>query len=221
MQSKNNFGRGSDPLQCLWRKAIGASTLCSRFFTSRLATWYLRLWGVECGPGLRIDSLPLCRRDPQARIILGRGVRLVNNILGNLAGVTHRCVLVADRPGATLCVGNHVGLSGVILYCTTSIVIEDFVLLGANVRVYDTDFHPLEAAARRRKVVGAIRCAPVRIGRDVWIGADATVLKGVTIGARSVVAAGAVVTHDVPRDTLVAGVAARAIRMIPGSGEER
>ena len=56
--------------------------------------------------------------------------------------------------------------------------------------------------------------APIRIGRGVWIGAHATVLAGVTIGDNAVVAAGAVVTRDVPADSVVGGVPAKFIRSI-------
>ncbi|MBC8076121.1 MAG: hypothetical protein H7Y32_08620 [Chloroflexales bacterium] len=58
------------------------------------------------------------------------------------------------------------------------------------------------------------RCAPVVIGRNVWVGAKATILQGVTIGDGAVVAAGAVVTRDVAAYTLVAGVPARPIRAL-------
>ena len=56
--------------------------------------------------------------------------------------------------------------------------------------------------------------APIHIGRHVWIGANATVLPGVTIGEGAIVAAGAVVTKDVPKNTMVGGVPARVIRTI-------
>ena len=56
--------------------------------------------------------------------------------------------------------------------------------------------------------------APIVLGRNVWVGAHATILKGVTIGDNAIVAAGAVVTKDVPADTIVGGVPARIIRRI-------
>ena len=56
--------------------------------------------------------------------------------------------------------------------------------------------------------------APIVLGRNVWIGSNATILQGVTIGDNSVVAAGAVVTKDVPADTIVGGVPARVIKHI-------
>ena len=61
---------------------------------------------------------------------------------------------------------------------------------------------------------GRVVSKPVRIGNEVWIGANATILPGVTIGDGSIVAAGAVVTHDVPSFSIVAGVPARVIRTI-------
>nr|MBF6618909.1 sugar O-acetyltransferase [Patulibacter sp.] len=68
--------------------------------------------------------------------------------------------------------------------------------------------HPLDPAIRRSTIVAD----PIRIGPGVWIGAGATILGGVTVGRDAVVAAGAVVTKDVPEQTLVGGVPAVAIR---------
>jgi acetyltransferase-like isoleucine patch superfamily enzyme len=70
--------------------------------------------------------------------------------------------------------------------------------------------HPLDPATRLR----SITTAPIRIGRGVWIAAGATVLQGVTVGEDAVVAAGAVVTKDVPPRTLVGGVPAQVIRSL-------
>lgn len=81
-------------------------------------------------------------------------------------------------------------------------------LIGHNV-VLATLNH--EMAPRHR---GDMHPAPIRIGQRVWIGANATVCPGVTIGDGSVVAAGAVVTRDVPANTVVGGVPARLIRRI-------
>jgi maltose O-acetyltransferase len=64
------------------------------------------------------------------------------------------------------------------------------------------------------------KAAPVRIGNDVWIGGNVTILPGVTIGNNVVVAAGAVVTKDVPDNSLVGGVPARIIREIENDVDE-
>ncbi|WP_216086794.1 DapH/DapD/GlmU-related protein [Ferrimonas balearica] len=72
-----------------------------------------------------------------------------------------------------------------------------------------TPCHPLEATPRRDGVEWA---RPVTLGDDVWVGGGAILCPGVTVGDRAVIAAGAVVTKDVPADTVVAGNPARVIR---------
>jgi maltose O-acetyltransferase len=81
--------------------------------------------------------------------------------------------------------------------------------LGPGVKIF-TAAHPLDAI-KRRSVEFAL---PIEIGDDVWIGGDAIICPGVKIGSRVVIAAGAVVTKDVPNDVLVAGVPATTRRNI-------
>ncbi|MET3663742.1 sugar O-acetyltransferase [Caulobacter sp. 1776] len=87
--------------------------------------------------------------------------------------------------------------------------IGDDVMIGPNVSLI-TSGHPLAPSRRRDGVVAK----PIVIERNVWIAAGATVIGGVTIGENSVVAAGSVVTRDVPPNTLVGGNPARVIRSI-------
>jgi acetyltransferase-like isoleucine patch superfamily enzyme len=87
--------------------------------------------------------------------------------------------------------------------------IGDDVMLGPNVQLISSG-HPLDPEIRRSRIT----TAPIRIGRGAWIAAGATVLQGVTVGDDAVVAAGAVVTKDVPARTLVAGVPARIVRAL-------
>jgi len=87
--------------------------------------------------------------------------------------------------------------------------IGDDVMIGPNVSIITTG-HPLEPSQRRAVTIGK----PIAIERNVWIAAGATVIGGVTIGENSVVAAGSVVTKDVPPKALVGGNPARVIRLI-------
>ena len=87
--------------------------------------------------------------------------------------------------------------------------IADNVMIGPNVSII-TASHPLEPSQRRAVTIGK----PIVIERNVWIAAGATVIGGVTIGENSVVAAGAVVTRNVPPNSLVGGNPARVIRSI-------
>ena len=97
------------------------------------------------------------------------------------------------------------------LYDLGGIDIGDDVMIGPNVSII-TSGHPISPTERRSGVVAK----PIRIERNVWIAAGAIIIGGVTIGENSVVAAGAVVTKDVPANTLVGGNPARVIRSIAG-----
>jgi acetyltransferase-like isoleucine patch superfamily enzyme len=88
------------------------------------------------------------------------------------------------------------------------ITIEDHVLIGPKVNLI-TENHPLNPANRRSLIT-----KPIVVKRNAWIGAGATILPGVTIGENAVVAAGAVVSKDVPANTVVGGVPAKHIKNI-------
>ena len=88
------------------------------------------------------------------------------------------------------------------------ITIEDNVLIGPKVNLI-TENHPLDPTNRR-----ALICNPIIIKQNAWIGAAATILPGVTVGENAVVAAGAVVSKDVPANTIVGGVPAKIIKTI-------
>jgi len=112
--------------------------------------------------------------------------------------------------GINLRIGRNVFINqGCRLDDIGGIELGDDVMLGPGVRLVSSG-HPLDPALRRRQVTAA----PIVVGRNVWIGAGATVLQGVTIGDDAVVAAGAVVTRDVPPGVLVAGVPARVVKPV-------
>jgi maltose O-acetyltransferase len=89
------------------------------------------------------------------------------------------------------------------------VTIGDYTFFGPGVQIY-TATHPLEAELRRVQEFGK----PITIGSDVWVGGAAIICPGVTIGSRSVIGAGSVVTRDVPVGTFAAGNPCRVIREI-------
>lgn len=89
------------------------------------------------------------------------------------------------------------------------VTIGDYSMFGPAVQIY-TATHPLDAATRRLQEYGK----PVVIGDDVWVGGGAIICPGVTVGSRSVIGAGSVVTRDVPDDVFAAGNPCRVIRAI-------
>ena len=90
-----------------------------------------------------------------------------------------------------------------------SVRVGDRTLFGPAVQIY-TATHPMDAETRRRVEYGR----PVEIGSDVWVGGGAIILPGVTIGSRTVIGAGSVVTRDVPEGVFAAGNPCRVIREI-------
>ncbi len=101
------------------------------------------------------------------------------------------------------------------LYDMGGVDIADLVMIGPNVNIITTG-HPVEPSLRRAYIEGK----PIIIEKNVWIATGATILGGVTVGENSVVAAGAVVTKDVPPNSLVAGVPAKVIRSLDESPGE-
>jgi acetyltransferase-like isoleucine patch superfamily enzyme len=175
----------------------------------------LRSYGVEFGEGLWIGSAPVIYRSNGATIRLGRKVSILNELAQNPAGIAHRTALVASRPGAQLLIGNEVGISGAVFCAWKRIEIHDGVAIGAGAAIYDTDFHSLDPMERRINDLSKVGVAPVVIEENAWVGARALVLKGVTIGKGAVIAAGSVVTKDVPAGAIAGGVPARVIGQVP------
>ena len=129
---------------------------------------------------------------------------------------------LAAEEGAVIEIGDGGYLANASLVCTDRITIGARCLVAGGVTICDSDFHPVAPAARLADTVAIsprgdrahrppIDVRPVVIGDDVWLGWNATVLKGVTIGDGAVVAAGALVLRDVPAGATVAGNPAREV----------
>ena len=113
--------------------------------------------------------------------------------------------------GRNIHVGDHLIINyGCTILDVAEVTMGDWVMIGPHVLI-STVNHPLSPRGRRNRLGVA---KPVRIGDDVWIGGHAAILPGDTIGDGAVVAAGAVVTKDVPPYTVVAGVPARVVKKI-------
>lgn len=177
-------------------------------------------WSLRARVQLRIRGVPFPKGfvvlgplglSARGRIRIGENVTIVNHSRYNRAGINHPTQLVAGQ-GATLTIGDNTGISGAAIFCSESITIGNHVLIGANCNIYDTDFHPIDFMDRRERRL--CDTAPIVIEDDVWLGEGVTVLKGVRIGSRSVIAAGSVVTSHIPPDCLAGGVPCKVIRTL-------
>lgn len=128
--------------------------------------------------------------------------------IGDQVTLNRYAYLQADRGGIRL--GDRVEINNyTIVNGTGGVVVGDDSLIGPGVRLVSYQHCFAAGSTVRSQPTDA---KPIHIGSDVWIGANAVVLAGVTVGDGSVIAAGAVVTRDVVPGTVVAGVPARVIK---------
>jgi acetyltransferase-like isoleucine patch superfamily enzyme len=120
------------------------------------------------------------------------------------------------RPGAYVVLCSRVSLGRRVVIRPGTIIIEDDVMLGSGVQIY-VDKHRFDDVTMPIIDQGEHPAEAVRLARGCWIGANAIILPGVTVGENAVVGAGSIVTRDVPARTLVAGSPARVIRAIGNS----
>jgi acetyltransferase-like isoleucine patch superfamily enzyme len=163
--------------------------------------WYIRLLAPlyqHRGRGSKIYGSVRMDTPPYRRFFLGdhsviESYCCINNAVGDVVIGDYTRIGIHNTIIGPVCIGNHVNLA------------QGITVTALN--------HNFEDKAKRIDEQG-ITTKPVIIGNDVWIGANAVILPGVTIGKHCVVAAGAVVTKDVPDNTIVGGVPAKEIKKI-------
>jgi acetyltransferase-like isoleucine patch superfamily enzyme len=176
--------------------------------------WYEPLFRGQCvsvGAGFQMEQLPYIAG--RGRITIGERVRLSGK---SSFGFSNR---FGQDPSIDIGDATFIG-HDCSFGVAESVRIGKNCLLAGGVSVRDFDGHPIDARERRaHKPTPREAIQPVVISDDVWIGAGAIILKGVTIGERSIVGAGAVVTRDVPPDSVVAGNPAQIVRRLDAPGQ--
>lgn len=168
-----------------------------RGVTSPLWRLEAQIKGVEFLGRSEFLGRPMISRAKNSRIVLGAGVRIYSAVRSNPLGCPQPCALRTLAPGAQLILGPDVGISGVVLCAGAAIEIGEGSILGSAAMVFDNDFHS-PAGQWGWGADYSTGARPIKIGRGVFVGARAIILKGVTIGDRAMIGAGAVVTKDVP-----------------------
>jgi acetyltransferase-like isoleucine patch superfamily enzyme len=167
-----------------------------------------RYWGVEFGDHCRFYGATLLRRSEYTTITVSSRCVFRSSVRSNRIGIDRPCFISTRSAGATIRIGNDCGFTGTVIAAEESITIGERVICGGNTTITDTDWHGLHPS--ERMMLG--RTAPVILEDDVLLGLGTIVLKGVTIGHGTFVAAGSVVTKSLPPMVLAAGNPARVIR---------
>ena len=171
-------------------------------YSSKYYRWLFRKKGITFGNNMsimgRISVIGM------GKIVIGDNFYMssgehINPISSNL-----QASFFTDSPNAKIRIGDNVGMSSTRIWIHKELTIGNNVKIGGGVLLIDTDCHPIDYSVRRNSNEGTCS-APIVIEDDVWIGAQSTILKGVTIGARSIIGAGSVVTKSIPADCIAAG----------------
>jgi len=155
----------------------------------------------------------LVRFSNSSKVVIGDDFTNNNGEKFNPIGRQNRCVLVVS---GVLEIQDNVGMSSSTIVCRSQIKIGNNVRIGGNVCIYDTDFHAIEYEYRIDEVTDQkyTKNAPIIIGDNVFIGGHSTILKGVNIGANSVIAACSLVSKNIPPNEIWGGNPIRFIKKL-------
>lgn len=166
----------------------------------------LRLKRVKYGKSLRGDKCDIINK---GRIEIGNNVTLYSTAEGHV----FKTGLFAFREDSVIKIGNNCGFSGTVIFCLKKVMIGDYSRFGPGVIIMDNNSHSTSIDPETRHNDKA-KEAPVIIGNNVWVGLRSIILKGVTVGDNSIIAAGSIVTKNVPPNSLVGGNPAKFIKKL-------
>ena len=147
------------------------------------------------------------------KIIIGKNVKITSCRETNPIGGDIKTILFAKGTGK-ISIGDYSGISNGAIVAIENIAIGKNVFIGGNCKIYDHDFHSLNYEERIMENDPGVKSAPINIKDGAFIGAHSIILKGVTIGEKSVIGAGSVVTKSVPDGEIWAGNPAKFIRRL-------
>lgn len=174
------------------------------FQKQRLWRLYARLRRATVADDVEFRGRPLIRCIKGAKLCFETGVRVNSTLASNPIMMRARSTFCCAAPGARITIGKDCGMSSISITAAKEVIIGEGTLFGADCLITDTDFHiPVGCHRWGNDVLAS--ASPIRIGKGCFIGARSIILKGVSIGDGAVVAAGAIVTRDVPTRHLASG----------------
>jgi len=185
-------------------------------FFSLIAKTQIKINDGEFGENLRVNGRIHIKAQTGSKLIIGDNFKLNSRFVSNLVGLTNKAIFQLIG-SARIVIGDNCGFSSPVFSSRSQIIIGNRVMIGGNVRIFDHDYHSLNHEFRKEQKQDAlhVKTAGITIGDDVFIGTNSIILKGVNIGARSVIGAGSVVSlKQIPPDSLVAGNPAKIIKKL-------
>jgi len=156
------------------------------------------LWDIKIGKRCSFSGNTIFHRSRNSIIQIGNDCHFISKVRShNLIGINRPCIINTQSREAIIEIGDGSGFSGTVISAMSSVKIGSNVKCGANTLITDSDWHPEDPRSGKAK--------PIKIGENVWLGVNVIVLKGVTIGANTVIGAGSIVTKDIPANVVAAG----------------
>lgn len=187
----------------------------------RVATFFwtfafgLKCWllGVKSGRRLEVFGNCIIRKHQQSQIVIGDGVILVSSSWRSSTANCFNCKLRTFHSTSAIFLGDGCGMTGgAIIARSKTIRIGARCMLAPGVTIMDSDFHIAWPPDRRHNTWETDIDKDVTLEENVWVGMGCIILKGVTIGKNSVIAAGSVVVHSIPPNCLAGGNPAKVLK---------
>ena len=184
----------------------------------------VKFWinGIEFGTGMKVHNVVYLSKHSKAYMKIGQNFVITSGESFNPLCRNIRASICLERSTSIIEIGDNTGLSSPCIWAKERITIGNRVRVGGDCILMDSDAHNLDYRVRSSneqidkisKDILTAKTAPIVIEDDVLIGTRCIVLKGVTIGARSIIGSGSVVTKSIPADCIAAGNPCKVIRFI-------
>ena len=168
--------------------------------------------GLEFSHDVIFKGMPKIEIASGAKVVLGKGVMINSSNRGYHLNMHSPVKLKADRDGAIISVGEKTRIHGSCIHAYRSVVVGKNCLIAANCQIFDGNAHQVSFENVENRLNTRDDGKPIIIEDYVWIGANSLILPGVRIGCGSIIAAGSVVTKDVPPMVIAAGNPAKTVK---------
>jgi len=187
-------------------------------FSTTLDKWYCCfLFYIN---GVKVKSftcfgIPYINVSITGKFFIGSNFHMNNGSKYTMTGVNGKCKINVGKE-AKLTIGNNVGISDATIYCTHSITIEDYAILGSGVQIRDSNGHSINPEHRKNSVIDEANniMKPIILRESSFIGAETIILKGVTVGKNSIIGAASVITKSIPDNEIWAGNPAKFVKKL-------